>query len=99
MSQLPNSTQTNTQLMSVTSRQCLSVKERIEELRKQWTEASEVKPPRDITAEFLIKSKFRDLRVACKVGDDGGYRGLEPLTLHSLGTIKASQVVVLNEDM
>ncbi|XP_052781914.1 lysine-specific histone demethylase 1A-like [Mya arenaria] len=49
--------------------QCLSLKDRIEELHKQWKEASEVKPPRDITAEFLIKSKFRDLRVACREYD------------------------------
>jgi lysine-specific histone demethylase 1 len=43
------------------------LKDRIEELHKQWKEASEVKPPRDITAEFLIKSKLRDLKVAGKV--------------------------------
>lgn len=46
----------------------LTVKERVEELHKQCKEAAEVKPPRDITAEFLVKSKLRDLRAACKVG-------------------------------
>lgn len=30
-------------------------------------ECMEVKPPRDITAEFLVKSKLRDLNAACKV--------------------------------
>lgn len=49
--------------------QCLQLKDRIEELHKQWKEASEVKPPRDITAEFLIKSKLRDLKVARKEYD------------------------------
>lgn len=45
----------------------LSLKDKVEELHKQWKEASEVKPPRDITAEFLVKSKLRDLNAACKV--------------------------------
>ena len=45
----------------------LSLKDKVEELHKQWKEASEVKPPRDITAEFLVKSKLRDLNSACKV--------------------------------
>lgn len=44
----------------------LSLKDKVEELHKQWKEASEVKPPRDITAEFLVKSKLRDLNAACK---------------------------------
>lgn len=47
--------------------QMLSLKDKVEELHKQWKEASEVKPPRDITAEFLVKSKLRDLNAACKV--------------------------------
>ncbi|XP_071113292.1 lysine-specific histone demethylase 1A-like isoform X1 [Haliotis cracherodii] len=46
--------------------QMLTLRDKIEELHKQWKEASEVKPPRDITAEFLIKSKLRDLNAACK---------------------------------
>ncbi|XP_056016200.1 lysine-specific histone demethylase 1A-like isoform X2 [Ostrea edulis] len=44
----------------------LSLKDKVEELHKQWKEATEVKPPRDITAEFLVKSKLRDLNTACK---------------------------------
>ena len=48
--------------------QMLSIKERVQDLNKQWREASEVKTPRDITAEFLVKSKLRDLNDAVKVG-------------------------------
>ncbi|KAK6170755.1 hypothetical protein SNE40_019068 [Patella caerulea] len=49
--------------------QLLLVKDKVEEINKQWKEASEVKPPGDITAEFLIKSKLRDLNAACKEYD------------------------------
>lgn len=45
----------------------MSTKERVKELHQQYKEASEVKPPRDITAEFLVKSKHRDLTALCKV--------------------------------
>ncbi|XP_018413523.1 PREDICTED: lysine-specific histone demethylase 1A [Nanorana parkeri] len=44
----------------------VNLKEKIKELHQQYKEASEVKPPRDITAEFLVKSKHRDLTVLCK---------------------------------
>lgn len=47
--------------------QMLNLKEKAEELHRQCKEAAEVKPPRDITAEFLVKSKLRDLRAVCKV--------------------------------
>lgn len=47
--------------------QLVSTKERVKELHQQYKEASEVKPPRDITAEFLVKSKHRDLTALCKV--------------------------------
>ncbi|GFS22769.1 lysine-specific histone demethylase 1A [Elysia marginata] len=46
--------------------QMLNQKDTVQELHKQWKEASEVKPPRDITAEFLVKSKLRDLNAAIK---------------------------------
>lgn len=46
----------------------VTTKERVKELHQQYKEASEVKPPRDITAEFLVKSKHRDLTALCKVG-------------------------------
>ncbi|XP_052087644.1 lysine-specific histone demethylase 1A-like [Mytilus californianus] len=52
-----------------TQNQMLSLKDKIEELHRQWKEASEVKPPRDITAEFLVKSKLRDLDASCKEYD------------------------------
>lgn len=45
----------------------VSTKERVKELHQQYKEACEVKPPRDITAEFLVKSKHRDLTALCKV--------------------------------
>lgn len=45
----------------------VGTKERVKELHQQHKEASEVKPPRDITAEFLVKSKHRDLTALCKV--------------------------------
>lgn len=45
----------------------VNLKEKIKELHQQYKEASDVKPPRDITAEFLVKSKHRDLTALCKV--------------------------------
>jgi len=48
----------------------VNLKEKIKELHQQYKEASEVKPPRDITAEFLVKSKHRDLTALCKVKED-----------------------------
>ncbi len=47
----------------------VATKEKVKELHQQYKEASEVKPPRDITAEFLVKSKHRDLTALCKVVD------------------------------
>ncbi|XP_069080019.1 lysine-specific histone demethylase 1A isoform X3 [Pleurodeles waltl] len=48
----------------------VNLKEKVKELHQQYKEASEVKPPRDITAEFLVKSKHRDLTALCKEYDD-----------------------------
>ncbi|TRY95102.1 hypothetical protein DNTS_016341, partial [Danionella cerebrum] len=48
----------------------VSTKEKVKELHQQYKEANEVKPPRDITAEFLVKSKHRDLTALCKEYDD-----------------------------
>ena len=45
----------------------MEMKEKMETLHRQWKEALEVKQPRDITAEFLVKSKHRDLYTACTV--------------------------------
>ncbi|XP_075709312.1 lysine-specific histone demethylase 1A isoform X7 [Rhinoderma darwinii] len=47
----------------------VNLKEKIKELHQQYKEASDVKPPRDITAEFLVKSKHRDLTALCKEYD------------------------------
>ena len=58
----------------------LALKEKIEDTNKQWREASEVKPPRDITAEFLVKSKHRDLHTLCKVSS--AYGSLQPTVSH-----------------
>ncbi|XP_014771252.1 lysine-specific histone demethylase 1A isoform X1 [Octopus bimaculoides] len=44
-------------------------KERVEDLHRQWKTASESKTPRDITADFLVKSKLRDLNAVCKEYD------------------------------
>lgn len=55
----------------------MSTKERVKELHQQYKEASEVKPPRDITAEFLVKSKHRDLTALCKVRLNSGQRSPE----------------------
>jgi len=41
--------------------------EKVEELHKSWKEVSEIKAVRDITTEFAVRSKARDLSVACKV--------------------------------
>ncbi|KAK5857555.1 hypothetical protein PBY51_010794 [Eleginops maclovinus] len=48
----------------------VTTKERVKELHQQYKEASDVKPPRDITAEFLVKSKNRDLTALCKEYDE-----------------------------
>uniref|UniRef100_A0A3Q3FKS7 Lysine-specific histone demethylase n=1 Tax=Kryptolebias marmoratus TaxID=37003 RepID=A0A3Q3FKS7_KRYMA len=48
----------------------VSTRERVKELHQQFKEASEVKPPRDITAEFLVKSKHRDLTALFKEYDE-----------------------------
>ena len=45
----------------------LEVKERVAELHKQHKELSEVKQSKDITQEFSLRSKMRDLNAACKV--------------------------------
>uniref|UniRef100_UPI00358F3440 lysine-specific histone demethylase 1A-like n=1 Tax=Myxine glutinosa TaxID=7769 RepID=UPI00358F3440 len=48
----------------------VALKERIVELHQQHKESEEVKQPRDVTTEFLIKSKLRDLSAACREYDD-----------------------------
>lgn len=62
------------------SSQMVNTKERVKELHQQYKEASEVKPPRDITAEFLVKSKHRDLTALCKVSPSSVRSDLLPDT-------------------
>jgi len=47
--------------------QMVTLREKIEELHKSWKEVSELKGPRDITSDFAIRSKQRDLNAACRV--------------------------------
>lgn len=48
--------------------QMISIKERLAELNKHHKEMSERKPQvHDITHEFVLRSKMRDLHYACKV--------------------------------
>ncbi|XP_071800838.1 lysine-specific histone demethylase 1A-like [Asterias amurensis] len=49
--------------------QLLVLQDKIKELHKQYKEVSEAKSPRDITAEFLVRSKMRDLNTALKEYD------------------------------
>ncbi|XP_014665183.1 PREDICTED: lysine-specific histone demethylase 1A-like [Priapulus caudatus] len=55
--------------LKTTQSKMLALRDRLQLLQRQHKEASEVKPPRDITAEFLLRSKLRDLRSACKEYD------------------------------
>lgn len=48
----------------------IAIKERLTELNKQHREMSESKlQSRDITQEFVLRSKLRDLHNACKVSE------------------------------
>lgn len=47
----------------------LQVRERIEDLYKQHKELGESKQMKDITHEFVLRSKYRDLGAACKEWD------------------------------
>lgn len=49
------------------SLQMVELQEKIKELHKQLKEAEDQKVVKDITSEFLVRSKNRDLSVACKV--------------------------------
>ena len=70
--------------LSLSVSQMSATKERVKELHQQYKEASEVKPPRDITAEFLVKSKHRDLTALCKV------RQKRPQLHHSAASVQGS---------
>lgn len=46
----------------------ISIMDRLKELNKQYKDMAECKPQnRDITQEFVLRSKLRDLHNACKV--------------------------------
>ncbi|GLH00622.1 Lysine-specific histone demethylase 1A, partial [Gryllus bimaculatus] len=47
----------------------LSLKEKIDEMNKQYKELQEIKGPRDVTQEFVVRSKLRDLNNACREWD------------------------------
>jgi len=47
--------------------QMLALREKIKELNKQYKELCESKDPRDITQEFDLRSKLRDLNNCCQV--------------------------------
>jgi hypothetical protein len=47
--------------------QMLVLREKIEELNKQYKEQCGVKGPRDITQEFDLRSTLRDLNNRCRV--------------------------------
>ncbi|XP_069690611.1 lysine-specific histone demethylase 1A-like isoform X1 [Periplaneta americana] len=47
----------------------LALREKIEELNKQYKDQCESKGPRDITQEFVLRSKLRDLNNSCREWD------------------------------
>jgi len=47
----------------------LALREKIEEMNKQYKEQCEGKGPRDITQEFVLRSKLRDLNNCCREWD------------------------------
>ena len=48
----------------------IQIQERLKELHKQHKEALEVKQPREIVAEFLVRSKVRDINEATRVREN-----------------------------
>lgn len=48
----------------------ISIKEQLAELDKQHKEMSKSKEPREITQEFIFRSKLRDVRNLCKEWDE-----------------------------
>ncbi|KAK0056688.1 lysine-specific histone demethylase 1A [Biomphalaria pfeifferi] len=79
--------------------QMLAQRDRVQELHKQWKEASDVKPPRDITAEFLVKSKLRDLNAAIKEYDQETAKQKEiEDKLHELEANPPSDVYLSSRD-
>lgn len=50
--------------------QMVKTKEKVTQTHKEYQDALKIKEPRDITSEFLVKSKFRDLNALCREYDE-----------------------------
>lgn len=50
--------------------QMVQIKEKVKQTHKEYQDALKVKEPRDITSEFLVKSKLRDLNALCREYDE-----------------------------
>lgn len=50
--------------------QMVQTKEKVKQTHKEYQEALKVKEPRDVTSEFLVKSKLRDLNALCREYDE-----------------------------
>ncbi|XP_015756126.1 PREDICTED: lysine-specific histone demethylase 1A-like isoform X1 [Acropora digitifera] len=50
--------------------QMVQIKEKVKQTHKEYQDALKVKEPRDITSEFSIKSKLRDLNAHCREYDE-----------------------------
>lgn len=50
--------------------QIVKTKEKVTQTHKEYQDALKIKEPRDITSEFLVKSKFRDLNALCREYDE-----------------------------
>ncbi|XP_048577779.1 lysine-specific histone demethylase 1A isoform X2 [Nematostella vectensis] len=48
----------------------VSIQEKARQTHREYTEALKVKEPRDVTSEFLVKSKQRDLNALCREYDE-----------------------------
>lgn len=50
--------------------QMVSVQEKVKQTHGEYQEALKIKEPRDVTSEFLVKSKLRDLNALCREYDE-----------------------------
>lgn len=55
--------------LKVNQNKMLQLREKIEDMQKQHKEISESKQTKDITQEFVLRSKLRDISTACKEWD------------------------------
>nr|CAD7198115.1 unnamed protein product [Timema douglasi] len=47
----------------------IALREKVDDLNKQYKDLSDSKGPRDITQEFVVRSKLRELNISCKEWD------------------------------